>query len=242
MPVLLLLVVLSFASIASAAGLAGTYVLQGQQGPIIATLEVRGNVLTGSIDLAGQGTLKLTGSATDNRASGTVSSNGTGTFEAAIEGDVLILLMSQADGPNQRAGPLPLLQFQRTQAGVPAKPSPGTPNDGGGDARLVGNWVYQNLIVSGNASMASEEYLAFRADGSYIYGKGRSVAGGGNWSWDGGGGGVSERGRWRAKDGVLFILGQDGQWSRVGTYGMTDDRSTMRITYDRGGRKLWSRQ
>lgn len=80
------------------------------------------------------------------------------------------------------------------------------------------------------------------ADGSYFYGKGRSVAGGGNWSWDGGSSEVSERGRWRARDGVLFVLGQNRQWARVGTYGMTDDGSTMRITYDGGGRKLWSRQ
>jgi hypothetical protein len=28
----------------------------------------------------------------------------------------------------------------------------------------------------------------------------------------------------------------------VGAYGMTDDGSTMRITYDGGGKKLWSRQ
>jgi len=27
-----------------------------------------------------------------------------------------------------------------------------------------------------------------------------------------------------------------------GTYGMTDDGSTKRITYEGGGRKLWNRQ
>jgi hypothetical protein len=41
---------------------------------------------------------------------------------------------------------------------------------------------------------------------------------------------------------VLFVLGQNGQWARVGTYGMNDDGSTMRITYDGGGGKSWSRQ
>jgi hypothetical protein len=89
--------------------------------------------------------------------------------------------------------------------------------------------------------MASEEFLVFRADGSYAYGKGRSVAGGSGWSFEGGGG-PSETGRWRAADGIFYVLQPDGQWGRVGRYGMTDDGQTMRIIYDRGGRKLWSRR
>ena len=242
MRLLLLFAGLWFAFSAGAAGLAGTYLLQGQQGAVVAKIEVSGTAFTGSIDLAGQGTMKLTGTVNGNRARGAVAStDGIGTFEAAVEGDILHLVIAQEDGPNQRAARLPL-QFQRVRPGAATNPSPDAPKDGAGDPRLVGNWVYQNIIVSGDASMASEEYLAFRADGSYFYGKGRSVAGGGNWSWDGGSGQVSERGRWRARDGVLFILGQNGQWARVGTYGMTDDGSTMRITYDGGGRKLWSRQ
>jgi hypothetical protein len=239
MRLLLLCVGLWFASLAGAAGLAGTYVLQGQQGPVVAKIEVRGTSLTGSIDLAGQGTMVLTGAVAGNRAHGTVSSqDGSGTFEAAVKGDVLDLTIAQEDGPNQRAARLPL-QFQRVQ---PSAATPGAPKDSAGDARLVGNWVYQNIMVSGDASMASEEYLAFRANGTYFYGKGRSVAGGGNWSWDGGSGQVSERGRWRADDSKLFILGPDGQWKRLGAYGMTTDGSTMRITYEGGRRKLWSRQ
>jgi len=41
---------------------------------------------------------------------------------------------------------------------------------------------------------------------------------------------------------VLFVHGQNEQWARMGTYGMTDDGSTKRITYEGGGRKLWNRQ
>ena len=113
---------------------------------------------------------------------------------------------------------------------------------GAGDNRLIGNWVHQNLITSGSASMASEEFLSFRADGSYLYGKGRSVAGGANWSYDGGSGQGSENGRWRASDGVLYMLDLNGQWSRVGKFGFTEDLTTMRITYNSGGKKLWSRR
>jgi hypothetical protein len=125
----------------------------------------------------------------------------------------------------------------------PSSPAP-TPSEPGhaSDKRLIGNWVHQNLITSGNASFASEEFLSFRADGAYSYGKGRSVAGGGNWSYDGGRGSGGENGRWRASDGVLYMLDQNGQWSRIGKYGFTEDLSTMRITYDRGGKKLWSRR
>lgn len=90
--------------------------------------------------------------------------------------------------------------------------------------------------------MASEEFLAFAADGNYTFGTGRAVASGTDWSYDGGAGDATERGQWRARDGVLFLLAASGQWTRLGKYGMTDDGTTMRITYDRGGRKLWSRR
>jgi hypothetical protein len=98
------------------------------------------------------------------------------------------------------------------------------------------------MISSGDASMTSEQVLIFRADGSYTYGQGRAVAGGSGWSFDGGQGGATERGRWRTEGEILYLAGQNGQWQRIGRYGMTEDGQTMRITYDRGGRKLWSRR
>jgi hypothetical protein len=116
------------------------------------------------------------------------------------------------------------------------------PGSAAGDPRLVGTWVGQTLITSGDASMASEEYLIIRADGSYAYGRGRAVAGGAGWSAQGGGGGPIESGQWRAQDSVLYVIQPDGQWGRVGRYGMTEDGQTMRIIYDRGGRKLWTRR
>ena len=143
---------LCFASNAGAAGIAGPYVLQGQQGPIVAKIEVRGTTLTGSFDLAGQGTMKLTGTVTGNRARGAVSSiDGTGTLEAAVEGDILDLTIAQGDGPNQRVARLPL-QFQRLQPGAATKPPPAATKDGTGGERLASNWVYQNIIVIGDAS------------------------------------------------------------------------------------------
>lgn len=217
-----------------AAGLGGTYVAENQQVRVVARLYEKGARLTGTIEFGGHARINLAGVVTDNTARGSATSkDGAGEFEAAVNGDTLSVTISQKDGPNQKAARLPLL-FQR--AGTPdAKGS-------GGDPRLVGHWSYQNLIVSGNASFASEEHLVFKADGSYVYGKGATAAGAGDWSFDGGKGGDREHGLWRARNGVLFVQGDDAQWIRIGAYGMTGDGKAMRITYDGGGKKLWTRQ
>lgn len=223
-----------FATLAIAAGLGGTYAIDGQQGRIVANLEEKGARLTGSIDFSGQSRINLVGAITGNTARGSATSkDGAGQFEAQVDGDRLSIVISQKDGPNQKAARLPLF-FQRT--GTQAA------RHGIGDPRLIGHWSSQNLIVSGNASFASEEHLIFRADGSYMYSKGAAAGGASDWSFDGGQGTDREHGLWRTQEGMLFVQGQNGQWVRIATYGMTDDGSAMRITYDGGGKKLWSRQ
>jgi hypothetical protein len=247
MRVLLLLagLLLSTPVFAQEGGLPGTYVLDAGGGTLVARIEMKGSTLTGTIDVNGKPSLRLAGVAKGNVSRGTIVSNdGAGTYEAIVEGDILKLTISQEAGPNQRAATVPF-QFRRADGvsgGKPPVPTQAPSKGGAGDPRLVGNWTYQELLGGGGTSMAIEEKLVFRADGTYAYGKGRAVAGGADWSFDGGNGGDVERGRWRASDRVLFILDQAGQWARVGTYGMTDDGSSMRITYDGGGRKLWSRE
>lgn len=113
--------------------------------------------------------------------------------------------------------------------------------DAGGDPRLVGQWVSQTVMVSGDASFASEQVIIATADGRFLTGPARAVAGGGGWSWNGGGGGGSQ-GRWKAWDGVLFVAEAGGGWRRLGSYGITDDGQTMRIRYDAGGSKIWVRR
>lgn len=227
---------------AEAASLPGVYVIETPQGRIVAKLEVKGEKLTGSIDFGGKTEIKLAGTTQGDAASGTASSkDGAGSFEAVVQGDTLNLTVSQQDGPNQKAAQLPL-QFQRlvSKNNVPERPA--TAEDSAGDPRLVGNWTYQNVIASGDASFASEEHMALRADGTYLYRKGRTAAGGDDWSFEGGNDGKAESGRWRAQNGILFVMGSHGgEWTRVGKYGMTSDGKTMRITYERGNRKLWSR-
>jgi hypothetical protein len=224
-------VVWGWAACAYPAAFDGSFLIDDAQSRIVAKLEEKGERLMGTIEFGGQGRINLVGTIKNNTARGSATSkDGTGEFEARIDGDTLSLTISQKEGPNQKAARLPLL-FQR--AGSHA-------NNGGGDARLVGHWSYQNLIVSGNASFASEEHIVFRADGSYVYGKGATTAGASDWSYDSGQDGDREHGFWRAENRVLFV--SDGRgWTRVGTYGMTDDGAAMRITYDGGGKKLWSR-
>ena len=224
--------------------LTGTYALQTQQGQMVVRIEVTGGRLAGTLDVPGSSTIALRGNALGRYARGTmISPVDTGEFEALVEGDTLALTLST----KAQTVPLRLKRVDTSTAAAPPgkvpAPSPAPPVQGGaGDVRLVGTWVGQTLITSGDASMASEDFLVLRADGSYAYGKGRAVAGGSGWSFEGGGGGATEQGRWRAEDGVYYILGQNGQWKRIGRYGMTDDGQTMRIIYDAGGRKLWSRR
>lgn len=230
---LALLVLYAVASPAYADGLGGTFVAQGAQGRTVANLEVRGERLVGIIEFPNQARVNLIGAIRGSSARGSATSkDGSGEFDARLEGDTLHITLSQKNGPNQKAMSIAFV-FQREGAG-PATTGPS-------DRRMVGHWSYQNLIVSGNASFASEEHLLFRVDGSYAYGKSATVAGGADWSFDGGRGSDVEHGLWRAENGVLFV-GDGSRWTRVGTFGFADDGSTMRIAYDGGGRKIWSRR
>lgn len=236
----ILLFSLAFGATTHAAGLAGTYLLDGPGGQLTIRFEVKGNALTGAMETGGRYVVDFAGTTQGPTARGTVTSkDGMGTFEASVEGDVLNVVLSQPAGPNQRAATLPL-QLHRAAASKSGAVKPS--GSAGGDPRLVGRWVSQSVITSGTASMASEEFLAFGADGTYALGAGRAVASGSDWTYDGGTGDGTEQGQWRARDGVLFVLAATGHWVRLGKYGMTDDGTTMRITYDRGGRKLWTRR
>lgn len=221
-------------TVAHANGFAGVYAgeIAGQK--VHASLEANGDRLVGSLDVGTQTSINLVGRVRGSVASGSANSkDGTGAFDAVVEGDTLALTLSQADGPKQKAGRV-AMRLQRVAPGPKVQP--------GGDPRLAGHWSRQNLISSGNAMFTSEEHLLFRADGTYAYVKGATAAGGSDWSFDGGNGGDREDGLWRAQDGVLFVVGRDGHWVRVGNYGMPEDASALRITYDGGGRKLWTRR
>jgi hypothetical protein len=226
--------------------LTGAYAVQTQRGVMVLRIHVSGGRVTGTLEVPGSNTIALSGEALGPYARGTIlSGSETGEFEALLEGQTLSMRLWT------RTETVPLrLQRVNPSAAAPSPgpypsptPSPGpAAQTGAGDPRLVGTWTGQTMISSGDASMTSEQVLIFHADGSYTYGQGRAVAGGSGWSFDGGQGGGTERGRWRTEGEILYLAGQSGQWQRIGRYGMTEDGQTMRITYDRGGRKLWSRR
>ena len=233
---------------APAEDLTGTYATDTPRGAIVVRIEVASGRLVGTLDAPGSRRIVLSGTARGPYALGTISSGvDTGEFEALVEGKTLTLRLSQ----RAEVVPLKLQRVNQTTAAPPPSPSPGSAPaprpgppvvDGARDARLIGTWSAQTMITSGDATMTSEERLVFRDDGFYARGRGRAVAGGSSWSYDGDSGGPGEQGRWRTEDGVLFLAGLEGPWRRIGRYGMTEDGRTMRITYDRGGRKLWTRQ
>jgi hypothetical protein len=231
--------------------LSGTYALETQRGLMVVRIEVNGGRLAGTLDVPGTSTIALRGDALGRYGRGMISSAvdvDTGEFEALVEGDTLALKLSF----KAETVPLRLQRVNPSTATVPPgvpgppgkgpAPSPGPPVEtGSGDPRLVGNWVSQSMISSGDASMATEQFLVFNADGTYAYGTGRGVAGGSGWSYEGGGGGTTERGRWRTENGIYYISTQGDQWKRIGKYGVTEDGQTMMITNDRGGKKIWNR-
>ena len=245
-------------------GFPGTYLFEWQDGRSVAAVELEGTTFRARVATSGGYVFGLVGTAAGSHASGTiVGKSGTGEFgefEASIEGDVLSLDLNLRPAPDQEPEPLSIT-FSRIDADSDesvaqesAPPESATPPSvaespvqvpGGaaGDPRLVATWVYQSLVTSGDASYASEQFFDLLADGRYAFGRGSTVAGGAGWSYNGGeGDGETERGFWRAAEGILYLLDENGQWKRIGKYGMTEDGSTMRITYDSGGKKLWSRR
>ena len=248
----LMWVCLAMAPGAWAQSLAGTWQSEFPSGSMTLRVQVRGNVVSGVLESGGRLIANLSGTAQGDTARGAASSpEGQGSFEIQVRQDAMSLVLEQEAGPQQQAARLPLAfrrvsavpsQSASSSAGIPSRSPLPDAAETGGDPRLVGRWSSQEVIVSSGASLASEQLLALGADGTVAYARGRAAGGGAGWSFDGGPGGGAERGRWRARDGSLFIERADGQWARIGRYGMTDDGRILRIIDDSGGRTLWSRR
>jgi hypothetical protein len=233
----------AFAAGALAAALTGTYRFDSPQGPITATIEVRGNRLTGSIDFFGKASATLDGSVqSESIASGSISSErGSGAFAAALHDDILELTLFQAGGPKPAAAPA--LSLRRT---VPSAKGPDAAPEAEieiGDKRLIGSWVYRDEFFSEEDSVTRNEYLELHADGTYVLGKSGAVPEGAGEPTRAGKGRRPDSGRWRAEDGTLYFGNKGGaEWFPVGRYALKPDGRSMRISYERGNRKLWTRQ
>lgn len=238
------LAALAFATVTSttfAAAMTGTYRLDSPQGPITATIEVHGGRLTGSIDFFGKSTAALDGNLQgENSASGSVSSGqGSGAFAAALHDDTLELTLFQAKGSKPATPPLVL---RRIVASGEHAIAPDAVIDIG-DKRLIGSWTYRDEFFSEEDSSARNEYLELHADGTYVLGRSGDMQDGAGESTRAAKAHKPESGRWRAEDGVLYFMVNRGvDWMPVGRYLLKADGRSMRISYERGNRKLWTRQ
>ncbi len=227
--------------VCEAAGFPGVYALDQAYGRITAKLDQKGGRLTGTVDFMGKARMSLSGEVHGNRASGTLAAkDGTGVFEAVVQGDVLTLTIAQSSDPDGRLAGIPL-QLNRVGS-APAIAAPeAAPSAAIGDLRLVGAWTYEEILTAGNASQASEERMEFGADGSYAYARTGAGAGPRSRSFGTRNRDTTERTAWRADAGVLYLLRNDG-WVLLGRYVLSSDGQALRITYRAGNRKLWSRR
>lgn len=230
----------AFAAGPLAAGLTGAYRFDSPQGSITATIEVRGSRLTGIVDFFGKANATLDGSLqSESTASGSMSSeHGGGAFTAALHDDTLELTLFQAGGPKPAA--TPTLTLRRSVPGANSPDVVPEPAIEIGDKRLIGSWAYRDEFFSEEVSVARNEYLELHADGTYELGKSGEVAEGAGESTRAS---KAASGRWRAEGGTLYFRNTGGtEWFPVGRYAMKADGRSMRISYERGNRKLWTRQ
>lgn len=231
----------AFASPAFSAAMSGTYRFDSPRGPITATIEVRGSRLTGSIDFFGQSSATLEGSVqSESSASGALSfGRGSGAFAATLYDDTLALTLFQAGGPKPATPPMVLRRI------VPAEKGPAVEEAAIAiiDQRLIGSWVYHDEFFSEEGSAARNEYLEFHADGTCLLDNGEEVTEGDGESARPGKAPKPRSGRWRTEDGVLYTRNNgSADWVRIGRYAFRDQGRSMRISYERGNRKLWTRQ
>ena len=241
----LVLAVFGYATLASsafAAAMTGTYRLDSPHGAVTATIEVHGDQLTGSIDFFGKSTATLDGNLQgENTASGSISSKqGTAAFAATLHNDTLELTLFQGGGAKPGATPsFTLLRTVPATAIVDTTPTAINV----GDKRLIGSWVYRDEYISEEDSAARNEYLEFHGDGTYVFNKSGDATEGSMRSSAAGKMRKPENGNWRAQDGVLYVMNKGGaDWIRVGLYEMKENGRSMRISYERGNRKRWTRQ
>lgn len=95
---------------AQAAGFGGVFFMENPQVMVLANLESRGERVVGIVEFGGRVRINLVGAMEGNLARGSATSrDGTGTFEAQVEGDTLSITISQPEGRNQRPARIPLV-------------------------------------------------------------------------------------------------------------------------------------
>ncbi|PHN01656.1 hypothetical protein [Flavilitoribacter nigricans] len=202
-------------------------------------LQLDGSRLNGTVDAGGY-RYNLQGTTNGNRSQGKFSdpqTQGFFDYTAVLNGQQLDLtLQNPTNGQSQQ------IVFTRSSAGSispgnnPAQPNAAPPASR--DSRLVGSWNYTDSYTSGEYSFATQWKLIINPDGSYIYGDGRVIGGGGGISGDSGSGGDVVRGQWKTENGIIHINTGAG-WQAYARY--TTNGQSMLMQFGDGSKQLWKR-
>jgi len=194
----------------------------------------------------------LQGSIDDMRCSGTMTDAQDRTsipFMAQLSGLQLILSIQDI---NPASGLEEQMEFVFTKTNsdistlqhsgdLKAQSQPSAPNPSGEkvqlDQSLVGNWRYTESYVSGEFSFATDWHMQINADGSFLYGEGRTAGGGPNSSVDSGTGNV-EKGTWKTENQVIWVNDGSG-WLAYARY--YRENGNLMLTFGNGKRQVWEK-
>lgn len=225
-----------WATTVQAAGFSGKYQGVISNEPMQLVLQQTGSTLTGAMTSHNGDHYEITGTVNGNVAAceGLYNKDGSSwSFLFTITSAGLVWTPTLLGMPVVNAA----TTFQREGA---AKSGSAT---GKLDQRFIGSWVNTNSYVSGDFSAASEQYVQFHPNGTFVHSSGRVVGGGNNGSFDSGASANTTRGRWQAQDRILYYLadGSNG-WEAYGRYSFTEDGRTMMFVFGNGNKELWERQ
>ncbi|MEZ4773886.1 MAG: hypothetical protein R3D00_11945 [Bacteroidia bacterium] len=253
------IIIFTMSAFSQTPSLAGTYSSQTANGKIVLTLNGKGNLTGQMLDDNGD-IYPLEGVEENGLVKGKLQT-AIGIpvyFEAGMQGKDLIfsiiplslfqkplydqaqkIVMQKAGASAQTAG-----TGKTTQVQTPSTPKPQIASSEL-DARLIGSWEHTETYISGTFSSVSQFFMHLKADGAFLYGNGRVMAGGdnafGSASADTGNSGDYERGFWKAKGGVIYVMEEGGnQWYPYSGYYI--EGTTLMLKFDNGSKQIWYKQ
>ena len=193
----------------------GTYAGHLNGTPTTVTLQQQGAAVEGRVDASGY-PYELSATAQGTTARGTLADPQTGgglNVELSLEGNALTLTLLVQDAFSGQVSRMPST-FRRSDSPVTPPPSPNRDREvaepqGKRDPALVGMWTFTETLTSGTFSSVTQLSMRINPDGTYLYGNGRTMAGGssayGSISGDTGYGGDVTRGQWRTQGGIVYV-------------------------------------
>lgn len=208
----------------------------------VLTLDEKLGSLKGEINADGY-IYELSGKISGSNSEGTLSDKTTGgsvAFKANLQNGSKIELILFLSNEYGQAVEVPL-QFSRAEgkalAAVTA-PVPAAESNVELDPHLIGAWRHTETYTSGEFGTVSEWYMNINADGTYIYGDGVIAGGDENSSFYSGGDSGNTKGKWKSKQGIVYINNGYG-WEAYAKYYV--EGMSMLFTLSDGSKQLWEK-